>query len=158
MKQKKKNAPLFTKGDVILTSPEKGYYGIAVVLDDGCITCDWQSGKNPKPVCHIAITPLIFDHIVTLEDIDPSTLKPLLYERRFALKGRPEAYRKELLVHIFLTENVCNLPILGKVDPLIVFQGDLLWNSPGGDIGIFHLYGPINDSFGREAYLAWKQK
>jgi hypothetical protein len=69
-----------------------------------------------------------------------------------------KAYRKELLVHIFLTENVCNLPILGKVDPLIVFQGDLLWNSPGGDIDIFHLYGPINESFGREAYLAWKQK
>lgn len=50
---------LFCKGDVIRTNPEKGFYGIAIVLDEGK-KIELSPGNWSYPMCHIAITPLLF--------------------------------------------------------------------------------------------------
>lgn len=51
---------LLKKGDVISTKPHESFWGIAVVLS--------EIEKTPErhPMCHIAITPLIFQHKVKL--------------------------------------------------------------------------------------------
>ena len=50
----------FEKGDIIVTEPVEGYYGIAVVLDDGH-RLELTPGRYSCPMCHIAITPLLYD-------------------------------------------------------------------------------------------------
>ena len=145
---------IFSKGDVIQTSPEDGYYGIAVVLDNGT-RIELDTGKMSFPMCHIAITPLIYDHPVNVDNIDHSLLKPLIFNRCFCLKGQPTFYRRETMVHIYRNINSLHLPVIGKVNPMIVFPGELSWR-PQGDI--FYLCGEIDRLFGREAYIAWKQK
>lgn len=148
---KKKKYSLFNKGDIILTNPEEGYYGIAVVLDDG-LKLEIEPGKWSYPMCHIAITPLIFDFKPTMNDLEVSQLKPLVFMRCFALKDQPERYRDELLVHIYTNRNVLDLPIIGNIDPINVYKGKMSWE-PEWDK--FHLCGDIGIHFGREAYIQW---
>ena len=64
---------MFSKGDVIRTNPEHGFYGVAVVLDD-CKKIELSPGRFSYPMCHIAITPLLFQYKITMEDIDVSKL------------------------------------------------------------------------------------
>lgn len=52
-KKKKIN---FCKGDIIRTNPENGFYGVAVVLNDG-VKLELSPGRFSYPMCHIAITP-----------------------------------------------------------------------------------------------------
>ena len=141
----------FKKGDVIRTNPEEGFYGIAVVLDDGK-KLEMNTGKLSYPMCHIAITPLLFRHEVTMEEIDIKQLHPMTFMMCFALKGKPEFYREELLVHIYTTRNVIDLPIIGNIIPTLVYDAELSWE-PGGDK--FHWCGDIGNMFGREAYIQW---
>ncbi len=65
----RKKYSLFKRGDVIRTNPQDGFYGIAVVLDDG-VKLELSPNKWSYPMCHIAITPLIYDYEVTISDID----------------------------------------------------------------------------------------
>ena len=148
-----RNCEFFRKGDIIQTEPEKGYYGIAIVLDDGTII-EYEPGNWSSPLCHIAITPLIFDHMVSFDELDYSSLKPLEFMRCFSLKGKPEFYKSELMIHIFATRNTLHLPILGTIDPSVVYQGELFWR-PQGDS--FHWCGEIGGHFGREAYISWRR-
>lgn len=141
----------FKKGDVIRTNPEEGFYGVAVVLDDGK-RLEEQPGKFSCPMCHIAITPLIYDYEITMDDINIDKLHPLIFQRCFSLKGKPEFYREELLIHIYTTRNIIDQPIIGNVVPNIVYNGELPWE-PGGDK--FHWCGDIGAMFGREAYTQW---
>ena len=151
---KRKKYSTFSKGDVILTSPESGFWGIAVVLDDG-VKLEIEPGKWSYPMCHIAITPLLFDFIPTMEDVNISDLKPLVFNRYVALKGKPEFYYEELLVQIRTIRNVPDLPIIGKVNPDSIFQEPLSWK-PQDDR--FHLCGDIGSYFGREAYIDFERK
>ena len=66
---KRKKCSLFCKGDVIRTNPEKGFYGIAIVLDEGK-KIELSSGHWSYPMCHIAITPLLFRFEANIDDID----------------------------------------------------------------------------------------
>ena len=103
-------------------------------------------------MCHIAITPLLFRHEVTMEEIDIKQLHPMTFMMCFALKGKPEFYREELLVHIYTTRNVIDLPIIGNIIPTLVYDAELSWE-PGGDK--FQRCGDIGNMFGREAYIQW---
>ncbi len=150
----KKNS-YFCKGDIVRTSPEQGFYGIAVVLDDGCrLPIPNEEGKFSTPMCHIAITPLLFDYEITMEDIDVSMLKPLIFIRHYLLDSRVIPYREETMIHIYSTRNILNLPIIGKVDPKSVFQGDLSWEPQQC---MFHWCGEAGSLFGREAFNYWQR-
>ncbi|MBP5680129.1 MAG: hypothetical protein J6X31_03695 [Bacteroidales bacterium] len=146
----------FKKGDVIRTNPEKGFYGIAVVLDDGH-QIEVEPGRLSGPMCHIATTPLLFRHEVTMEEICLEDLRPMLFQRCFALKNKSIVYREELLVHIYTTRNVANFPIIGSVDPSIVYNEELSWMPGGSLIPVrFHWCGHAESSwFGREPYIQW---
>lgn len=138
---------VFSEGDVILTNPEPGFYGIAVVLDTREKTEDFL------PMCHIAITPLLFQKEITMNDIDLSLLKPHIFQRYYQMNEKLVVpYRKELLIHIYTTRNKVNLPIIGKVNPKMVYDEPLLWQ-PQEDR--FHLCGDADLFLGREAYIQW---
>ncbi|MBJ2190004.1 MAG: hypothetical protein JFT10_04040 [Muribaculaceae bacterium] len=64
----RKKYSLFKRGDVIRTNPQDGFYGIAVVLDDG-VKLELSPNKWSYTMCHIAITHLIYDYEVTINDI-----------------------------------------------------------------------------------------
>lgn len=142
---------LFKKGDIIRTNPEDGFYGIAVVLDDGK-ELELSPNKWSYPMCHIAITPLIYDFEITMKDVDLSRIYPMRYTRRYQLKNTPEFSKEELLVHIYTTRNVAHLPIIGNIDPSSIYQEDLSWH-PKPDR--FHHCGDAQKHLGREAYLSW---
>lgn len=78
-------------------------------------------------MCHIAITPLIYDFEVTMKDIDLSQLLPLRFQRYYQLKNTPEFFKEELLVHIYTTRNVSQLSVIGNIDPSNIYPDDLSW-------------------------------
>ena len=86
MKLKQPKYRTFDKGDIFVTEPETGFYGIAVVLDDGCRI--EFSGRLSYPMCHIAITPLIFNHRPSIDEIDITLLKPLSFDRMIERDGK----------------------------------------------------------------------
>lgn len=109
---------------------------------------------NPSERCNadIAVTPLIYDFEVAMEDIDISQLYPMRYMRCYNLKNIPKFYQEELLLNIYTTRNVDQLPVIGNIDPSNIYQGDLSWNPEPGK---FHLCGDPQNHLGREAYLSW---
>lgn len=141
----------FKRGDVIRTNPQAGFYGIAVVLDDG-VRLELSPNKWSYPMCHIAITPLIYDFEVTMKDIDLSQLLPLRFQRYYQLKNTPEFFKEELLVHIYTTRNVSQLSVIGNIDPSNIYPDDLSWQ-PESDR--FFFCGDVQKHLGREAYIHW---
>lgn len=150
----RKKYSLFKRGDVIRTNPQEGFYGIAVVLDDG-VKLELSPNKWSYPMCHIAITPLIYDYEVTINDIDLVQLYPLRFLRCYSLDNIPEFFKEELLVHIYTTRNVAELPVIGNIDPSNIYQNELSWQ-PKSDR--FFFCGDIQKYLGREAYLNWLDK
>ncbi|UWX65907.1 hypothetical protein NZD85_08305 [Empedobacter stercoris] len=141
---------LFNKGDVILTNPENGYYGIAIVLS--------ETEKTPEshPRCHIAITPLIFDYEIEFSDLILIDLKPLEFERKYSLNGNKEFYKKEIAIGVYTRRNKNNFKIIGNINPEIIYNGPLPFE-PLYDLDIkWPLYGDTDEYLGRAAYNQWK--
>lgn len=145
----KNKIELFKKGDVIRTNPADGFYGIAVVLDDG-EKQELSPNRWSYPMCHIAITPLLYDFEVTMEDIDISQLRPMKFRRCYSLKNTPEFFKEELLLHIFTVRNVSQLPVIGNIDPSHIYQEELSWKPMPGK---FYLCGNTDKWLGREVYI-----
>lgn len=143
---------LFCKGDVIRTNPEKGFYGIAIVLDDGK-KMELSRGCWSYPMCHIAITPLLFHFEVTIDDIDIATLKPMTFFTYFEREGKERIpWRDKLCIDIYTTRNKSNLPVIGNIGAASICDSRLPFIvSENG----FHLRGDVDDSLGREAYISW---
>jgi len=139
-------------GDVILTNPKEGFWGISVVLS--------EKEKTPErlPMCHIAITPLLFQHKVKFEEINIPDLVPLVFERVFSLKGREEFTREETCIGVYTRRNKENLEIIGSIDPTLVYNGPLPFE-PWSDLEIkWPLCGDPDKKLGREAYITWERK
>ncbi|QIK57915.1 hypothetical protein G7059_08705 [Erysipelothrix sp. HDW6A] len=114
----------FEKGDVIITNPEEGHFGIAVVLS--------YRDKTDRflPMCHIAITPLLFTYEVSLEDVDLNGLKPLCFKRtmNYIKRGKSvQGVREDLMITIYSTRNKAGLKVIGNIDTSSVYNGELLW-------------------------------
>ena len=95
-----KKAQILNKGDVIRTQPQEGFWDIAVVLS--------QREKTPElhPMCHIAITPLLFHHKVSFEEISIIDLKPLIFEKFIIYRVMTFFQRKKFaLVYIHAGTN-----------------------------------------------------
>lgn len=147
-----KKTPLFRKGDVIRTNPQKGFYGIAVVLDDGC-ELELSSGKYTYPMCHIAVTPLIFNYEIKLDDIDICSLKPLTFSVYFKRDdGVLLPWGNKLCIDIYTNRNKAQLPVIGNIDASFVWNEPLPFEASQNG---FHFCGDISSSFGRTAYIQW---
>ena len=152
MKLKQPKYRTFDKGDIFVTEPETGFYSIAVVLDDGCRI--EFSGRLSYPMCHIAITPLLFNHRPSIDEIDITLLKPLSFDRMIERDGKTSFLRTELMVHIYTIRNILPLDVIGKVNPELVYQEDLPWYPDSQNHKCFWC-GNVGYRFGREAYIKW---
>lgn len=139
---------LFNKGDVILTNPEEGFWGIAIVLS--------EIEKTPELYarCHIAVTPLIFLKQVEFSDLNPNDFVPLKFERQYTFElqnKKPEPFSKlETCIATYTRQNKADFKILGNINPDNVYKGELLQFPADGHAEKFWL--------GREAYMDWKRK
>ena len=143
---------LLKKGDVIRTNPHEGFWGIAVVLS--------EKEKTPErhPMCHIAITPLIFQHKAVLDEVNLSDLKPLVFERIFSLKGKKEFSRKEICIGVYTRRYKAGIEIIGSIDSSIIYDGPLPFE-PLSDLEIkWPLCGVPTDDLGSDAYFNWKRE
>lgn len=140
------------RGQILLTRPENDFWGVAVVLSER------EKTKDRLAVCHIAITPLIYDFRPNKEDIDVNLLKPLMFRRLYKIKGNEEFYKEEICIGIYTRRNKINLEVVGHIDPLKVYEGPLPFD-PMTDLEIkWPLYGDPSEKFGREAYLMWQER
>lgn len=139
----------FKTGNVILTTPEEGYYGIAVVLS--------EKEKTPEfyPRCHIAITPLLFRKEIQFQELDINALKPLVFNRAYHLKDKKKAFKKETCIGVYTRNNKQGFKILGQVNPKLVYDGPLPFEPLNGLPILFPMYGETDQYLGREAYLNW---
>lgn len=143
---------LLNKGEVIRTNPQEGFWGIAVVLS--------EKEKTPEayPKCHIAITPLVFQHEVTFDELKLEDLKPLEFEREYKLKGQEEFSKKEICIGVYTRRNKVKLAVIGRIDPVSVYDGPLPFE-PWYNLEVkWPVYGDPSDTIGREAYINWARK
>ena len=143
---------LFNEGDVILTNPAEGFWGIAVVLSER------EKTENFYPMCHIAITSIICKHKIECRELKIEELKPLEFERVFALKNVEEFSKIETCIGVYTRRNKENIEIIGSVNPKIVYDGPLPFD-PWSDLEIkWPLNGEPTKLLGREAYITWKRQ
>lgn len=143
---------LFTKGNIIMTTPEEGYYGIAVVLDDA-IPLELSPGRFSYPMNHILITPLLFNKPVSMDDINVQDLKPLVFTQFFNSNGTSVFWRNKICIDIYTNRNKANLTVIGNVDTALIGDVPALSGTPMDDR--FHLCGDVKSNLGREAYLQY---
>ena len=141
---------LFTKGNIIMTTPEKGYYGVAIVLDDA-LPLEWSPGKFSYPMNHILITPLLFTKPVSMDDINIQDLKPLVFTQYFINNGRRIFLRNKICIDMYTNRNKANLAVIGNIDTTLIGGIPPLSWKPMDDR--FHLCGDVASHLGREAYL-----
>ena len=141
---------LFTKGDIIMTNPKQGYYGVAVVLDDA-IPHELSPGRLSYPMNHILITPLLFTNPISMDDICIQDLKPLVHAEYFNNRGKLIFWRNKICIDIYTNRNKAKLHVIGNIDTSNIGEiPPLLW-TPMDDR--FHLCGDVDWHFGIEAYI-----
>lgn len=149
------NYSLLKKGDVIRTNPEKGFYGIAVVLDEP-ERIELSPGKLSYPLCHILITPMIFQHEVSFEEINSNEIKPLVFERNAKRSdGAVVPWKTETCIYIYTNRNKVNLPVIGNIDPDGIYDGELPFK-PQEDR--FFLCGHPDKFLGGEAFVNYMRQ
>jgi hypothetical protein len=151
---------LFNKGDIILTNPEEGFCGIAVVLSER------EKTRQFSPMCHIAITPIISQKEIQFSELNMSELTPLDYEKLITLeyqkRYKPKDFKPfleiETCIGVFTRKNKTNLKVIGNIDPKIVYNGPLPFE-PLANLKItWPLCGETNKNLGREAFITWERK
>lgn len=103
----------FDLGDVIVTEPCEGAFGVAVVLRLH------EPQKGLLPMCDIGITPFVFDHRPCMEEIDFS--RPNLFRRFRKLEycEKNDSYDgtvESVAVGTYTRRNRARLEIIGRVD------------------------------------------
>lgn len=143
----------FCKGDIIRTNPIYGLYGIAIVLDDGK-KLELSPNKWSYPMCHIAITPYIFDYEFDIEDIRNFKLEPLIFEQFQIINNERKFLRNKLCIDIYTNRNKGKLPVIGNVDPQNIYKEELVWRP---QFDRFHFSGDPKSNLGYEAYINWSR-
>jgi hypothetical protein len=142
--------PTLPLGAVLKTHPREGYWGCAVVLTAG--------GTVPGflPLYHIGITPLVFRHDFSPQDLDGRELSILIFDRGVRLAPGTYAVRRETCIGIYALPRQLPLPVIGLTDPTKVFPGPLTYEAGDGTAGKFPLCGPLRPNIGGEAVIAWR--
>jgi hypothetical protein len=144
-------ATLLNKGDVILTNPKEGFWGIAIVLTET------EKTDNFDPMCHIALTPLVFKHVVAINEVDVKTLKVLEFDRGVRLKPDQEYSRKETSIGIYSRKIKSPVEIIGNIDPSFMYDGSLSFTHDNRRKINWPLCGNVAQSLGYEAVIAWRR-
>lgn len=143
---------LFAKGNIIMTTPESGYYGVAIVLDDA-IPLELSLTKFSEPMNHICITPLLFTKPISMDDINIQDLEPLVFTQFFDKDGERIYWRNKICIDIYTNRNKANFSVIGNIDPSIIKDVPVLAWKPMDDR--FHLCGDVTIHLGREAYIQY---
>lgn len=142
---------LFHKGDVILTHPEEGFWGIAIVLSER------EKTDESLPMCHIAITQLILQRPIRMADLEPHDLEPLEFARGYRTVPNGPVHIEERLVGVYTRRNKPGLKVLGKVDPSKCYSGPLPF-SPDHRLKVrWPVYGDVSSRLGYEALVHWRR-
>lgn len=141
---------LLNKGDVILTNPIPGFWGIAVVLTERDKTSEFD------PMCHIAVTPLVFQKEVSFTEINIEKLIPLEIE---GWNFNPMSSNKDLNKVIGVYSRVLTSPvnIIGSIDPAVVYAGPLPWSPDYGLEVTWPLCGNVDKQLGYQSVIAWRK-
>ncbi len=139
------------RGDVILTNPEEGFWGIAIVLSER------ERTEEFLPMCHIAITPLIQQRPISMADLEASELKPLEFARGYRTVPNGPVYVMETLIGVYTRRNKPGLAVLGMVDPLRCYSGPLpFYPNYGLDLK-WPICGDVTPKLGSEALVHWRR-
>jgi len=106
-------------------------------------------------MCHIGITPLIFQHDYDWSEIATTGLSILEFDR--GVRVGPTAYgtRHEICIGQYTADPHPLLPIIGRVDPAQVFRMPLTFEVGDGTDGKYPLCGPLAPPLGSEAVSSW---
>lgn len=142
---------LLNEGDVILTNPADGFWGIAIVLSER------EKTEKQYPMCHVAITSIIRKHKIRFNELKIEELKPMEFERFYTLNRVEEFSIVETCIGVYTRRNKENIEVIGSIDPKIVYNGPLPFD-PWYDLEVkWPLKGEPTKLLGREAYIAWKR-
>jgi len=141
-------ARLIYRGDVIRTNPFSDYWGVAVVLSECGETSEFE------PMCHIALTPLVFRHAVEFEELNSKNFKVLERENHLiSLFGFNPHANKVIAVYSRITKSP--ISIIGSVDPTPMYDGPLPFSPDYGLTVTWPLGGTIDKNLGWEAINSW---
>ena len=142
----------FTRGEVLRTEPRSGYWGCAVVLSGTEATAEFH------PRFHVGITPIIFRHEFGLSDIDVNQLRIL--RRTDEIRVGPDRYvprTTRTCIGIYAAKARGDIFVLGKIDPLRLYDAPLTFEIGDGTNGNFPLCGPMRKEIGWEAVIEWRR-
>ena len=139
-------------GDVIQTHPKRGFWGCAIVLSAR------DSTDELHPTSHIGITTLISKQKYTWSSLDSRQLKIVKFSPLIRV-GPNEYYQSNeprTCIGIYTLKNTTGLRIIGRVNPIDVYDKPLTFEIGNGTKGKFPLCGPIPEDLGHEAVLTWR--
>jgi hypothetical protein len=148
----KKMANPLKPGAVIQTHPQRGFWGCAVVLSAHDGTDQFH------PMCHIGITSFIAKRRYAWNSIDARQLRIATVSP--AVRVGPNEYRKSdprTCIGIYSVKTAASLAIIGTIDPTLLYERPLTLEVGDGTKGTFPLCGPIKESLGTEAVVAWRK-
>jgi hypothetical protein len=135
-------------GDVIKTHPREGFWGCAVVLSAGMI-------EGLRPMCHIGVTPLVFQHDYVWSEIEGQQLSILEYDQPVRVEVMTYLPRHVTCIGIWVSDGKPKLPVIGRVDPATVYDKPLTFEVGDATSGKFPLCGKVDTHLGSEAVGAW---
>jgi len=139
-------------GEVLKTSGFDGYWGCAVVLTNRGRTADFD------PMCHIGITSVVYQHDYSFDELDPSALSILEFDRQ--IRVGPNRYAPlplETCIGIYASRMNDYTEVIGHVDPRRVFSRPLRFDFEEGSSDWWPLCGPVSESLGNEAVITWRR-
>jgi hypothetical protein len=141
----------FNVGDIIRTHPVDGFWGCAIVLTTFPPTDDFHA------MCHIGITPITIQKEFTWGDLADTKLSILELEQHVRLDAYQYRSRIVTCIGVYANYRVPPLPVIGSIDPLTAYPLALRFEVGDGRNGTFPLCGPVRESLGMEAVIAWRR-
>ncbi len=139
---------LLNFGDVIRTNPVSGYWGIAIVLSEREKTIEFD------PMCHIALTPLVFQHEVDISELRLEDLTVLEIEHyNFNPLGNNPESNKVIGVYSRIVNEATS--VIGSIDPKPLYDGPLPFSPDYGLEITWPLCGNVDTRFGIQAITHW---
>ena len=142
---------LLNKGDVIKTNPREGYWGCAVVISER------EKTEGRDPLCHIAITQIVFPYNYDFSELDTSKLKVMEFDRHYRLKPDEEFSKKETCIGVYSRKINVPIDIIGTIDPSNIYNGPLPFDPYYGLKVTFPLCGKVTKNLANEAIVTWRR-
>jgi hypothetical protein len=145
------------EGDLLKTSPARGFWGCAVVLKAPCRPVDDEMMSS---MCHIGITSHIQVHDFVAQELDVTALDILEVDQE--IRRAPNDYvphRSVPAIGIYTNRINRHVQLLGSIDALGIYcssRTPLSWEVGDGTDGGWPLCGEVSARLGYEAVHAWR--